>query len=95
MKVDWIYDENAPRCRVIDLVSGKQLVYCAEADEETGRYKQWAYDEASRQFYVRGPLKNEVFLVDGQSTIRIEAINPDDPYLDPNRSYAYAKPTKI
>jgi len=77
MRIDWRADPNAPRCRVINRDTGKQIVHCAMADEETGEFIQWKTD-ATNQLVIEN--KRPV-LVPGRANLEIVPLLPDETYL--------------
>lgn len=78
MRCDWRNDRTAPRCRVIDLETGRQNLFCTLADEETGEYERWDTepDDPRRLRVTNGRVQ----LVRGQTRLRIEPLAEGEPY---------------
>ncbi len=98
MRIDWKSDPNAPRCRVINLDTGKQIPFCAMADEETGEYEQWrTFPSAARVLapdgrvvtddgphfgFAIGPDHRPI-LDRGRARLKIEPLTVNESYLMP------------
>lgn len=82
MRIEWYMDSNAPTCRVVNRNTGKQIMYCRMADEETGQYEQWEHD--GKGFVIRN---GRVGVVSGVANLEIQLLSFYDPYeLDAMRN---------
>jgi hypothetical protein len=79
VRCDWQTDLDAPiPCRVIDLDTGKQITFCAMADEETGEYVQYMRDSGK---YVFDPETGQVKKHHGHARLKIQILKDGEPYL--------------
>lgn len=91
MRIDWRNDPNATTpCRVIDKGTGKQILLCAMADEETGEYEQYVLDGPippdGRPRFVIDPKTKCVALHSGHANLEIVVLQPGEPYIVENKS---------
>ena len=91
MRINWRTDLYAPRCRVIDLDTGRHLAFCAMADDETGEVEQYVTEKkpsatAMCRFSV-GP-DCRVRTITTKRRVRIEPLGTTESYLCDDPEYA-------
>ena len=84
MRIDWRSDLNAPPCRVIDLDTGEQILYCVMADEETGEYERYQTSIRDGKVHFAVDDKHRLVTVNGKSRLQIVLLLPGEPYLTPS-----------